>query len=657
MRTTLPLVGICTYGKPLGKEIAACLSNHPFEVMEFADLVSAGQKNSTRPLDMIGLILPPSTRDEVAQTREQFPRIPILVISKTGREVADLCHPGNAEPRLYELKARTALQEICWWVANELASPIELKELSSAQIRPALVELDGQGNVKPDPTLRSRWIFPGREPHAGKLFAECLTLEDQETFMRELQSLNPQSQFSVFPVRIRKDDNSVVVEAGLRRVDENSYLLVLQPLAHEMKTTWEQVAKHDPLTRLYNRWGMTQILENLVLPSDKEMVPHYLVYLDVDRFKSINEILGSQNADEVLVQVARLIEGCFPEPCISSRFMGDEFLVITRKLSVQEVKAKTEKLMQAVRKITVNGITELRPSISAGICELLPERKDMALRRAEQALRRAKDTGRGIVVVRKDQSLGRSDSLLMMDALNRGKFTPWLQPVLCRDGKKAEFYEALARFKENGHYVSPMRFLRLRGTQGLISWLDRSIFIQVLNLLSERSDLKLSVNLSAESLALSPFPSYFFLLAREASVDLKRILVEVSEEVMKLPKELVLDRIHKMTDSGIQVILDDFGSGLSPLAYLIDFPFSIVKLDGNLTHGIEGDGTKFKFVKSIVEIAHASGMQTVAEHVETQVQNERLMEAGVDFFQGNLFGVTAPPETYLSGNTLGAVTV
>lgn len=659
MKAVLPHVGICTYGKNLGKEIASSLSNHPFDVVELSDLTSAVAKHSTRPLDMVGLVLPENPKDEVAQARQRFPKIPLLVVSKSGRELGDVPRSGEVETRLDELKEKTALQEICWWVANELSRPMELNQLSSAQIRPMLIELNAEGRVKPDPTLRSRWIFPGAAPESEKPFVECLVPEDQEMFIRELRSLTPQSRFSVFPLRIHDDSKPAsVVEGGLRRVDENTYLLVLQPMVHDLKAGWEDVATHDPLTKLFNRWGMTRILEEMQVPQEKEAIPHYLVYMDLDKFKTINDVLGSVKADEVLIQTARLVDKFFPAPCLTSRFMGDEFLVVTRGLTVQQVKEQTAKVMAGVKEIPISGFSpDFHLSISAGICELMPERQDVALTRVEQALRRAKEGGRGIIVVRKDQSLERSDAQVMMEGLNKGQFNPWLQPIVGRDGGKPEFYEALARFKENGNYVSPVRFLRMRGTQGLVSWLDRSIFIQVLNLLFERPGLKLSVNLSAESFALAPFPGCFLRLARDAAVEMDRILVEISEEVMKLPKDLVMNRIQRMKDVGIQVLLDDFGSGLSPLAYLTDFPFSMVKLDGNITQGVEKDSGKFSFVKSIVEIAHLRGMKTVAEYVETQPQLEKLIEAGIEYFQGHLFGMAAPPEKYLGERKVRPVPV
>ena len=657
MKATLPHVGILTYGKPLGKEIASSLSNHPFEVVELNDLTSAVAKHSARPLDMVGLVLPENPKDEVAQARERFPKIPVLVVSKTGRELGDVPRTGDKETRLDELKEKTALQEICWWVANELSRPLELKELSSAQIRPILVELDGEGKLKPDPTLRARWIFPGVSPAEGQPFVECLVPEDKEMFMRELKSLTPQSRFSVFPIRIHDDSSpACVVEAGLRRVDEKNYLMVLQPMAHELKATWEQVATHDPLTKLFNRWGMTRILEEIQVPGEAEAVPHYLIYFDLDKFKTINDVLGRVKADDVLIQVGKLVEKFFPSPSLASRFMGDEFLVISRGLTVQEVKTQVEKVLAGVKQIPVEGFSgDFHLSISAGICELLPERQDVALTRVEEALRRAKENGRGIMVVRKDQSLGRTDAQIMMEGLNKGEFIPWIQPIVGQDGKNVEFYEALARFKEGDTWVSPVRFLRLRGTQGLVSWLDRSIFIQVLNLLFERPKLKLSVNLSAESFALAPFPGCFLRLARDAAVEMDRILVEISEEVMKLPKELVMNRIGRMKEVGIQVLLDDYGSGLSPLAYLTDFPFSMVKLDGNITTGVESDTGKFNFVKSIVDIAHGRGIKLVAEYVETQAQMDKLIEAGVEFFQGHLFGMAQSPERYLGERKVRAL--
>lgn len=113
---------------------------------------------------------------------------------------------------------------------------------------------------------------------------------------------------------------------------------------------------------------------------------------------------------------------------------------------------------------------------------------------------------------------------------------------------------------------------------------------------------------------------------------------------MKLPKELVLERVRRMRDVGIEVLLDDFGGGLSPLSYLSDFPFAMVKLDGNLTLGVETSPVKEHFLRAVVEMAQSRGMKTVAEYVANGAQKECLVGLGVDYLQGYLFGTPSAPE-------------
>jgi len=333
-------------------------------------------------------------------------------------------------------------------------------------------------------------------------------------------------------------------------------------------------------------------------------------------------------------------------PCLISRFMGDEFLVLAPGQTVQEVKAKAENLQKKVGGIRIAGFSpDFRLGISGGIVEVQERDHDTALHRAEAALHQAKEGGRNRVFIHRQERIRPAAAQQMLEGLNRGDFVPWLKMVVDARTEKPAFYEALARYHSaEGRWMSTVHFLRMRETQGLVSRMDRAIFIQTLNLLFEHPQARISVNLSAESFALAPFPGCFLGIARDAAVETERILVEISEECMKLPKELVLERVRRMRDVGIEVLLDDFGGGLSLLSYLSDFPFAMVKLDGNLTLGVETSPVKEHFLRAVVEMAQSRGMKTVAEYVANGAQKECLVGLGVDYLQGYLPGTPSAPE-------------
>lgn len=634
-------VVICTHQKELGKQVVAGLANHPFQIAEVDNPGEIAVRHPGQEPDVIGLVMPGDARKSVAEVRKQYPATPIVLVTESGKEIQDAPRLGSG--RIDELKSATALQEICWWVANEVAKPKELASLVEHQVRPVLMELNGQAEVLPDLNLRNLWIFPGPCPQGGDSLMDWVQAEDRALFFQEMKKAEGNS-LRVFTLRIRHGtEEAHVVEAGLRWMRADRFLLVLQPLIQGGPVAWQRLATHDPLTGLLNRWEMSRRLEKMAPAGDP---PLCLLYLDLDHFKSVNDTLGSHQADEVLVRVANLIRELFPVPCLISRFMGDEFLVLAPGQTVQEVKAKAENLQEKVGGIRIAGFSpDFRLGISGGIVEVQERDHDTALHRAEAALHQAKEGGRNRVFIHRQERIRPAAAQQMLEGLNRGDFVPWLQMVVDARTEKPAFYEALARYHSaEGRWMSPVHFLRMRETQGLVSRMDRAIFIQTLNLLFEHPQARISVNLSAESFALAPFPGCFLGIARDAAVETERILVEISEECMKLPKELVLERVRRMRDVGIEVLLDDFGGGLSPLSYLSDFPFAMVKLDGNLTLGVETSPVKEHFLRAVVEMAQSRGMKTVAEYVANGAQKECLVGLGVDYLQGYLFGTPSAPE-------------
>lgn len=145
--------------------MAAGLANHPFRIAEVDGPGEISVGHPGQIPDVIGLVMPTDAKKSVAEVRKQFPGTPIVLVTESGKEIQDA--PKLGYGRIDELKSATALQEICWWVANEVAKPKELASLVEHQIRPILLELNGQAEVLPDLNLRSLWIFSGPCPQSG----------------------------------------------------------------------------------------------------------------------------------------------------------------------------------------------------------------------------------------------------------------------------------------------------------------------------------------------------------------------------------------------------------------------------------------------------------------------------------------------------------
>ena len=648
---SLPHVVVCGYSRPLGDQVAAGLSVHPFEVSLVPDLEGAKCEDLRRPVDLLVLVEPKDPADELYLLREAFPHLPVLLITPSGHEIPTT--PDAHFGRVDELHSSTALREICWWVSNELSITTEPHETPAGQIRPILMNLNEKSELISDEHLKNLWVFPSPRPQKGESLIPWILPEDRETFMRELNAAKQDQNLRVFLIRIRKgEEPATVVEAGLRRGEKGEFFLVIQPVANEVKNSWHHLATHDPLTQLLNRWEMARIMGE---PVERRKGAHLpvLIYLDLDHFKTINDLLGHAAADQVLIQVADKIREFFPAPAILSRFMGDEFLLLTRGLQIHEAEEHLQKLQASLQSMKIPGLPpDFRLNFSAGLTHLLPGEGNAALQKAEAAMHEAKISGRGRVLIHKPGHPGQSLAQVMLEGLNEGRFVPWFQPVVDAKTNRPAFYEALARLRTGpDKFELPAYFLYMRDTQGLISRLDRAIFIQVLNVLFECPDVKVSVNLSPQTFALAPFPNCFLRLVRDGAVETERILVEISEECMKMPKPMVAERIAKMRDVGMQVLLDDFGSGTSPLAYLTDFPFSMVKLDANVTQRIEKDKVQLDFLRAILDLTRARGIKTVAEFVDHEEQRELLVKNGVDYLQGYLFSPPIPKEKCFPGRT------
>jgi diguanylate cyclase (GGDEF)-like protein len=615
------------------------------------DLEGAKCEDLRRPVDLLVLVEPKDPADELYLLRETFPHLPVLLITPSGHEIPTT--PDAHFGRVDELHSSTALREICWWVANELSTVTEPYQTPAGQIRPILMNLNEKSELISDEHLKNLWVFPSPRPQKGESFLPWVLPEDRETFMREMNAAKQDQNLRVFLIRIRKaEEPAAVVEAGLRRGEKGEILLVIQPVANEVKNSWHHLATHDPLTQLLNRWEMARIMGE---PVERRKGAHLpvLIYLDLDHFKTINDLLGHAAADSVLIQVAEKIREIFPAPAILSRFMGDEFLLLTRGLQIHEAEEHLQKLQASLQAMKIPGLPpDFQLNFSAGLTHLLPGEGNAALQKAEAAMHEAKLSGRARVLTHKPGRPGQSLAQVMLEALNEGRFVPWFQPIVdARTGKPA-FHEALARMQTGPNkFELPSYFLYMRDTQGLISRMDRAIFIQVLNVLFEHPEVKISVNLSPQTFALAPFPNCFLRLVRDGAVETERILVEISEECMKMPKPMVAERIAKMRDVGMQVLLDDFGSGTSPLAYLTDFPFSMVKLDANVTQRIEKDKVQLDFLRAILDLTRARGIKTVAEFVDHEEQRELLVKNGVDYLQGYLFSPPIPKETCFPGRT------
>lgn len=639
MELALPHVVVWTRGPGLGTDLVAALAAHPFEVSEVRGLVEARRAAAGRQPMLVVLVCPQDTAARVAEAAAQFPGRPILLVSdEPGRWTAV---DAPACPPITEFAATQPLEEICWHVAEALSRTAYSLDTPERRLGPMLIEIDGQGVVAAACDLSAIWFFPGPYPRPGASLLPLLPPEDRSLFTRNL-AWAEQGLVSFFPVRVLDRSGSPhPMHAGLRVAGPSTVSLILQPLIDCAPIVGRRRGTRDPLTGLIDRWELWRQMETM--PATDE--PTAVVFVKLDAFETIAATMDFQQVDEVFDRVASALMQLFPWPAAPSRLTGGAFLVLVKHLSTKRIEDVARRLIQMVNRIGGEGNPDdLRFGLSIGIASVTDGDHDLTVRLAETAVREAQAAGGNRTVVAGPETLIRTRVGDLAADMDLKDWDLWLQPVVCGVDGRAEFHEALARFGPHERVpISRPDFFTTGRLEGLLERFDGLVMLRSLELLTAYPQLRLSVNVTRETFELESFPGHFLGLLRDAKVEFGRVILEISPACLTMRADMVRRRLRHLNVAGIEVALDDFGSGVCSLRHLTDYPLSIVKLDGLVTSYVGDDPLQRNFVRMVVNLCRARGIRTVAEYTRTSEQMERLVEDGVDLFQGELLGMPLPP--------------
>ncbi len=638
MELALPHVVVWTRGPGLGTDLVAALAAHPFEVSEVRGLVEARRAAAGRRPMLVVLVCPQDTAARVAEAAAHFPGRPILLVSDA---------PGNwsavdapACPPVTEFAATQPLEEICWHVAEALSRTAYTVNTPERRLGPMLIEIDGQGVVAAACDLSAIWFFPGPYPRPGASLLPLLPPEDRSLFTRNL-AWAEQGLVSFFPVRVLDRRGSPhPMHAGLRIAGPSTVSLILQPLIDCAPIVGRRRGTRDPLTGLIDRWELWRQMETT--PATDE--PTAVVFVKLDAFETIAETMDFQQVDEVFDRVASALMQLFPWPAAPSRLTGGAFMVLVKHLSMERIEDSARRLIEMVNRIGGEGTSDdLRFGLSIGIASVTDSDHDLAVRLAETAVHEAQAAGGNRTVVAGPETLIRTRVGDLAANMDLEDWEVWLQPVVRGVDGRPEFHEALARFGPHEHEpISRPDFFTTGRLEGLLERFDRLVMLRSLELLTAHPELRLSINVTRETFELESFPAHFLGLLRDAKVEVGRVILEISPACLTMPAGMVRRRLRHLNAAGIEVALDDFGSGVCSLRHLTDYPLSIVKLDGLVTSYVGDDPLQRNFVRMVVNLCRARGIRTVAEYTRTSEQMERLVEDGVDLFQGELLGMPLP---------------
>ncbi|MEZ5939541.1 MAG: bifunctional diguanylate cyclase/phosphodiesterase [Hyphomonadaceae bacterium] len=410
----------------------------------------------------------------------------------------------------------------------------------------------------------------------------------------------------------------------------------------------ERAARCDSLTGLPNRLAFRQHLEAAV--SVRPAQPVVVMFADLDRFKEVNDGLGHDAGDALLVEIARRFKAAMGADDLLARLGGDEFAAV---LIGEDAGRRVEEIAEAARLAVEAPVTIKDTVVSVGVSvgvaggdyeevtsEELLRRADIAMYSAKAdrtcAFRRfTADMDEAVILkraMRSDLETAISCDQLRLD----------LQPVFCARSGRVVSAEALMRWRHPGRgELSPSKFIALAEESGQIIELGDWALERALESIRELDGVPVAVNVSPHQFRDSSFARSVSDRLLKARVPAKLLRIEITEGVLITHTDAARRTIRQLRDIGVQVVLDDFGTGYSSLSYLQSFDFDAVKIDRSFIRDLGGKHQSTQLTRAIIDMGHGLGMEVVAEGVENARQASLLQLLGCDQLQGFYLGVPA----------------
>ena len=424
---------------------------------------------------------------------------------------------------------------------------------------------------------------------------------------------------------------------------------------------WRQ-ANFDTLTGLPNRRMFRDRLELELKNAKRDDQIVALLFIDLDRFKEVNDTLGHHVGDELLVQAAQRLTSCVRSTDTIARLGGDEFTVILSRLhNTEDIEQLTRNIIHKLAEPYRLGKETAHVSASVGITVFPTDTTqiEQLLQNADQAMYLAKEQGRNCfsfftpslheAAMLRLRMLGE-----LKNALETGQLRVYFQPIVELPSGQIFKAEALLRWLHPQHgLVSPMAFIPLAEETGLIIPIGDWVFRESARYAKRWSDLvggagfQISVNKSpVQFRSKDCSPESWIDYLHEIGLSGHGIAVEITEGLLLNRDDDTAHKLLQFRDAGIQISMDDFGTGYSSLSYLKKFDIDYLKIDQSFVRNMVSDPADQALCEAIVVMAHKLGLKVVAEGVETKEQRDLLIDIGCDFAQGYLFSRPIPAEEF-----------
>lgn len=432
----------------------------------------------------------------------------------------------------------------------------------------------------------------------------------------------------------------------IEKIEEQSKSLM------ESEKKLHYMAFYDSLTGLPNKALFINRLDQAIFTARRNASLIGVMYIDLDSFKSVNDTMGHNTGDLVLLKIAERLSSCLRKEDTISRFAGDEFLIqIANIKKVENLYKISEKIMNSFKDVVKVKNSEffITSSIGVSVYPVDGEDSETLVKNADIAMYAAKSNGKNQCVyctsemkddIIKNMKLANS----LYRALDNNELFIFYQPQISTKTQEIIGFEALLRWNHNEYgMVPPSVFIPIAEKTGLIKpiglWVIKTVCEQFKSFRNkENKEIRISINLSIEQLKDDNIALQMSKILKETQTDAKNIQIEITESVAFDKEPYVLQRIKELKDLGVSISIDDFGTGHSSLRRLKAFPIDLIKIDMEFVRGISSDSAKDKaIIKSIIQIAKNLGIKVLAEGVETEEQFNYLRKRQCDEIQGFYF--------------------
>ncbi|MFT2110145.1 putative bifunctional diguanylate cyclase/phosphodiesterase [Marinomonas sp. 2405UD68-3] len=533
-----------------------------------------------------------------------------------------------------------------------------------------LVEEDGKICLvnKASETLIGR----SEERLLGSYMGEFHTAKDWESFNDLLSSLALDQPLTLETHYL--SDNGIKVPVEIRLIKymlqhKVEVLLLVRDISarKEAEDRINRLAFYDPLTQLPNRRYLLDRLEGFGKGNKNTQTTGALFFLDLDRFKNINDSLGHNIGDNLLRLVATDLENIARNKIVTARLGGDEFVVLWPHIegTPEQISEKITVFAQEINNVCSMpkkvGFHELHITVSIGITIFDSVKPDatLLLKQADTALYKAKDAGRNTYRFYSPEMQAMSDERMAMDkslhdAIENKEFELYFQPQNAFDGSCIGA-EVLIRWpRADGSFTPPDVFIPIAEEIGLITeigdWVMEESFRQLSKWIKEgvwQPHWRLSINVSTIQFQQAEFLVALEMLLMKYAVLPKYIDLEITESMLLGDLTVSRKKMNKIRDLGVFLSIDDFGTGYSSLKYLKTLPISRLKIDQSFVRDLLVDSSDAAIIAAIIAMAEALGIEVIAEGVETEMHYLQLQQMDCHCFQGYYFGFPVPAQVFV----------